>query len=318
MSRPIRDGATYFPLDVGFMHEKKIKLLKSEFGIQCIAVIITLFDAIYGRDGYFLKWDDDECFLMSDCVGGVCTPGYIKEVLKGCLRRSLFDEGVFEMFGVITSRGIQRRYLKIFERREKITMFQEYFLLDRSDTKDVPAGILNKLAFKSINVCNNPDKCNNNSNKCNNNPGKKSKEKKTTRDLLPPDLPLAANKHYLAAQWLSKCALENSPRKMRMPSEANLQSWADVFRLMEDRDNLEWNDIRDVLKWATKDVFWKAQILSAGNFRKHYNQLVVKMLEDQRRKNQKDAKEFKGNYANVLDVIEKMEGDLYDNEGTPK
>ena len=37
---------------------------------------------------------------------------YVSEVLQGCLSRSIFDDRVFQMFGVLTSRGIQRRYLE--------------------------------------------------------------------------------------------------------------------------------------------------------------------------------------------------------------
>jgi hypothetical protein len=85
------------------------------------------------------------------------------------------------------------------------------------------------------------------------------------------------DKYYLAAKWLSEHAIENSPRKMREPTETNLQSWADTFRLMETADHLPWDDIRDVLAWTVKDSFWKKNILSAGTFREKYNQLVAKM-----------------------------------------
>lgn len=194
MARPLKDGADYFPLDVGFLQDKKIKLLKSEFGLNCIAVIIAIFEAVFGRDGYFLKWDDDECYMMSEGVGSVCTPDYIKEVLNGCIRRSLFDERVFNMFGVITSRGIQRRYLKIFERREEIVMFEEYLLLDLSNKKDISTSILDKLTLKAINVCNNTDKCNINDGESNINALKKRKEKESKvkepkdKNFTPPTL----------------------------------------------------------------------------------------------------------------------------------
>ena len=37
-----------------------------------------------------------------------------------------------------------------------IVIFQEYFLLDRTDEEAVPAGILIKLSFKSISDIENP------------------------------------------------------------------------------------------------------------------------------------------------------------------
>lgn len=158
MSRPLRDGIDYFPLDVGFLEDKKTKLIKAEFGSKGVVILLQLLCSIYGGSGYFLPWDDDDCFLMSDGVGCGITPELIREIVAGCIRRSIFDERVFNMFGVLTSRGIQRRYLRAIGTREEIGMIEEYWLLDINDKKDVQSSISKKITFKNVSLQRNPDK----------------------------------------------------------------------------------------------------------------------------------------------------------------
>lgn len=150
MARPIKDGVDYFPFDVDFFQGKKIRILKSEFGAKGITVLIALFCEIYRTHGYYLKWDDDDCFIMADAVGCGCTPEHIKQVVQGCLRRSVFDDRVFQVFGVLTSAGIQRRYIRMLNSRTSITIIQEYWLLNNENSNDVPTGVLDKITFFSV------------------------------------------------------------------------------------------------------------------------------------------------------------------------
>jgi len=149
MARPKKSGIEYFPFDVGFFRDKKVKLIKGEFGAKGLLVLLHIMCSIYEDEGYYKSWDADDCYLMSDDVGCGCTSQLIGEVVEGCVRRGLFDETVFDMFSILTSRGIQRRYLRGVETRDSIEIIQEYWLLDNSDKKDVPTGILNKITFRS-------------------------------------------------------------------------------------------------------------------------------------------------------------------------
>jgi len=154
----LKEGLDYFSLDTDFFQDKKVRLVKSEFGAKGVMVLLALLCEIYGGNGYFKKWDDEDCFLMADAVGCGCSHGNISQVVHGCLRRSLFDDRVFKMFGVLTSAGIQRRYIRAVALREEIPLIQEYWLLNLDDKKDVPASIRNKIVFKNISKYENPDK----------------------------------------------------------------------------------------------------------------------------------------------------------------
>ncbi len=152
MARPNKEGIDYFPLDVGFLRDKKIKLVKGEYGAKGVIVLIGLFCSIYEGNGYYINWDNDDCILMSNDIGCGVTPELISEVVQGCVKRSVFDERVFNMFGVLTSPAIQRRYLRAVSTRDDIELLKEYILLDIDNKNDVPKSILKKLTFKSVSL----------------------------------------------------------------------------------------------------------------------------------------------------------------------
>ena len=157
MARPIKDGVMYFPFDTDFFQDDKIRMVKAEFGIKSVTVILYILCEIYRKNGYFIKWDKQACLLMSDGIGGGTSPEYISEVVHGCIRCSFFDKGVFEAFGVLTSAGIQRRYIRMLNKRSSIQLIEEYWLIDFSE-EEIPSSILVKCTLKRVSGTENPVK----------------------------------------------------------------------------------------------------------------------------------------------------------------
>ena len=176
MARPTKTGLDYYPMDVGFLRDKKVRLLRAEFGASSVLFVLYVWGKAYEGDGYFLAWDKDELLLAADELRE--QPTYISEVLQGCLTRSLFDERVFQMFGVLTSAGIQRRYLRGCEKRDVITIVSEYWLLNISSKSDVPAGVRAKLALVGVTGGNNDVNSPENPENSPGNPQSKVKESK--------------------------------------------------------------------------------------------------------------------------------------------
>lgn len=81
---------------------------------------------------------------------------------------------------------------------------------------------------------------------------------------------------YKLAAKLEEMIHSNNP-EAKQQTEAALQSWADTFRLMIERDKRTPRQIYDVLFWAQNDDFWRKQILSANNLRKQYDRLKLQM-----------------------------------------
>lgn len=151
MARPVKDGVNYWNKDTDFYSDNKIKLLRSEFGAKGMYLLdYILTEEIYRKNGYYMAFDDDVCFLVSAGAGCGLDVGFIKEFIAGCCRRSFFDEGVLKAFGVLTSRGIQRRYIRMVDKRDEIRMVKEYFLLDINSRQDITENARRKLALFSI------------------------------------------------------------------------------------------------------------------------------------------------------------------------
>lgn len=131
-----KTGLDYFPFEVNFFDDDKIELIEGEFGSKGVVITVKLLCKIY-KEGYFYRWGDDECLLFSKRAGSGIVPQLVDEVVKGLLRRSFFDKTVFDQFKILTSRGIQYRYLEAAERRKSVHIHANYLLTDLTKFKNV-------------------------------------------------------------------------------------------------------------------------------------------------------------------------------------
>lgn len=99
----------YFPLDVHV--DEKFELIEAEFGLKGFGVIIKLFQRIYGTEGYYCKWDEEVALLFSKQINEGCSA--VSEIVKTAVKRGIFDARLFKQYGILTSEGIQKRYLNV-------------------------------------------------------------------------------------------------------------------------------------------------------------------------------------------------------------
>lgn len=134
MARPIKKGLEYFPFDVGFFSDKKIKILKSRYGADGIVIYQYLLCEIYKENGYFLIVDEDFEYIISDDLN--MESNKVKQVLNFLLERSLFDSKLFQSDKVLTSAGIQKRYQEAVKTRasKKAIIVGKYWLLKEEET----------------------------------------------------------------------------------------------------------------------------------------------------------------------------------------
>lgn len=117
MARPSKNGLDYFPFDTDFFCDEKIVCVAGEHGDIGWIVALKLLVAIY-RNGYWLKWTEAvryKMLLENSSLSGEKLDAIIGSLLKW----GFFDRGLFEKEGVLTSRGIQRRYFSIARRRKE-------------------------------------------------------------------------------------------------------------------------------------------------------------------------------------------------------
>jgi DnaD/phage-associated family protein len=173
MARPIKEGLTYFPFDVDFFSDKKIRILKSRYGADGITLYMYLLCEIYKSNGYYLETNDDFYYIISDDLN--MSYEKIRQIMNFLLERSLFNDTLFKSDKVLTSIGIQKRYQEAIKNRalKRTIEITEFWLLEKNETQSFIKvnPNLNKSEINS-------SKSRNNSNKSENNDTKKSKVNK--------------------------------------------------------------------------------------------------------------------------------------------
>lgn len=128
MARPTAKGVEYFPLNVNFINDLKVRKLLLSCGAESIAVLIYLLSTIYKDEGYFVELHEDEIDLIALDVN--VTPEFVLEVINKACEVRFFDVNLYENFNILTSKGIQERYLKITERRKNSVVITQFNLIN--------------------------------------------------------------------------------------------------------------------------------------------------------------------------------------------
>ena len=122
----MKDGIPYFPLDCEL--DSKFELIEAEFGLQGFAVVVKLLQRIYGGEGYYCEWTNEVALLFAkrNSTGG----SVVSEIVSASIKRGIFDKDMFERYGILTSKGIQLRYLKAVDRRKQVKIKKQYLLVE--------------------------------------------------------------------------------------------------------------------------------------------------------------------------------------------
>ena len=103
MARPIKEGLDYFELDCQL--EEKVRLIQAEYGLKGFAIVVKLYQKIYGGFGYYCEWNEDSSllFMSENGVSSRDEKNLINEIVAACIRRNIFSEKLFIEFGILTS-----------------------------------------------------------------------------------------------------------------------------------------------------------------------------------------------------------------------
>lgn len=132
MGRNKKSGLDYFPHDVEMHDNFKVRLLMYYHGGgNAYAVYISLLEFIY-KAGYYIKVDRYLIFNLSSFLknNDEYDEIYIKEVIDACVENELFNRELYSKHNILTSRGIQHRYIKIATQAHRIISVDEPFWLD--------------------------------------------------------------------------------------------------------------------------------------------------------------------------------------------
>lgn len=127
--RPIKVGLDYFELDCHM--EEKVRMIQAEYGLKGFAVVVKLYQKIYGELGYYCEWNEDSLLLFMSENGVSSRDGknLIGGIVSACIRRNIFSEQLFKKYGILTSKWVQERYLNATSRRDIVELKKEYLLI---------------------------------------------------------------------------------------------------------------------------------------------------------------------------------------------
>lgn len=118
-----------------FDGDTKIDKLLDAQGWIGFGIYFYLCQMAYKFDGYFYRWAYDDSASTARRMGGGVGSKTVEETVRYCLQIGLFDKWLFDRVGILTSKGIQRRFLAAIQGRRVKSVIADYWLLDDSESE---------------------------------------------------------------------------------------------------------------------------------------------------------------------------------------
>jgi Domain of unknown function (DUF4373) len=125
MARTIKKGLDYFPMDVDT--DEKFELIEAKHELTGFAIVIKLYQRIY-KNGYYLNWDEEKAYVFKKSIN--VDINTINDVINDCLKYDIFDQSKFDQFKILTSAGIQRRFMFACDRRKLVELDRNHIIVD--------------------------------------------------------------------------------------------------------------------------------------------------------------------------------------------
>lgn len=134
MGRAKKQGMDYFPVDVNLMESTAIKVLTARFGAEGFYLYMFLMCRIH-LGGYYIEVSED--FISCAAVDTRIKEKTVADMIELMCTKGLFDAGLYEKYGILTSLEIQETYLDVKCKRGRgVEVFKEYWLLNKENTPD--------------------------------------------------------------------------------------------------------------------------------------------------------------------------------------
>jgi len=215
MPRPNKNGLDYFPLDTDIFSDDKLKYIRARFDEKGELIVIKILCEIY-RNGYYTEWNEDKSLIFSDSAGKNITANLANDVVHELVKRGFFDKGIFDRFGLLTSGGIQRRYITAIKDRKEVEIVFDYWLIDAPENKKNTTFFVSRAGNEEKRAGNSKNSAGNDTNKSkekNNNIPPKSPEEKIAEILESGIFEMSENLRTAVTNWIAYKAEKNQNYK---------------------------------------------------------------------------------------------------------
>lgn len=263
-----------------FDSDTKIDKLLDAQGWTGFVIYFYLCQRAFGSDGYFYRWGYDDCASTARKMGCGIGSGTIREVVGYCFQVGLFHKGLFEKWGVLTSRGIQKSYWVVASTRRDKTVYKELWLLNSEESK----GVVFVPIFNEMSDTNDHSQtANGDKSATNDTVVQESKVKSSKDNIVAPRREAATfSPNSFEMQCVDKLiasVLEQMPDAKVPETDKGKQKWAVEIERMQRLDKRSQEQIMQALDYAINNSFWKSVVRSAGKFREKFETLYLQSNE---------------------------------------
>jgi len=251
--RPTRQGIDYFHLDVGFFEDIKVRKIMKACGSNAPSILLGLVCECYRDKGYYICLDEDVTFLTAERFG--CSYGFVSEVVLQACRVGFFDPELFAQYGVLTSRGIQKRYFRVVKDANRANVEVDgRLLLIEIEKYDFKKGVISDL--RKVSSTDNSVSSTENSVSSTENGQSKVKKSKVKKEIGADKPPAPAKP---VKMFVPPTLEEVAEYCTRRGNSINPQRFLDYF------EESGWVDSKGnkVKNWKQKIITWEGRELSA-------------------------------------------------------
>ena len=227
MPRHQDNGLKYFPFDVTFFRDTKIRSLRGKYGHKGVMVYLYLLTEIYGGYGYYLPLDDDLISFTADDLN--ISEELTRQIIAYLLSRSLLDSKLAESVKALSAKSVQRRYQEAKKGLKRdVYVEAKYWLLEKDETLScIKVRPENGFSGK------NEDKSEINADNSGKNDTKESKEKENksqeSKEGLPPSASLTEEKRKILVEEYGRSTVDTYEQRFERWRASKQAANADAF-----------------------------------------------------------------------------------------
>ena len=150
MGRPNKQGIDYFPVDVDFFSDRKIRKIMRNCGMGGVSTLICLLGNIYKENGYYIEWDEELSFDISDQLVGI-SESLVREVISKAIQVGFFNKDLFDRYKILTSNGIQKRFKEATRRRENL-IIEGIYWISKGKEGEIVIDNKNEVSLNDISI----------------------------------------------------------------------------------------------------------------------------------------------------------------------
>ena len=121
----------YYPIEISIFQDAKVQKLIQYQGAKAATVYVYLLCEIY-RNGYYILWNKTTVQLVMQALN--LDVAFVKEVVICCAKVGLFNSEYLYKEEILTSKGIQKRYLRISKLCNNSTTIEDYSCIEKKQS----------------------------------------------------------------------------------------------------------------------------------------------------------------------------------------